>query len=203
MKHQIFVIHGGDTFDTYDMYLNFLKNWEIDFGRYLADKRDWKENVAAGLGSDFEVIRPDMPNKRNAQYSEWKIWFEKFIPHFEPEVVLVGHSLGGAFLAKYLSENKFPRTIKAVFLIAAVFDADMEGYPLASFTLPEKLDLQADKIYLYHSKDDPVVPFADLAKFQAKLHGAVARVFTDRGHFNQEELPELVEDIKNCFNESS
>ena len=196
MKKQIVVIHGGDTFESYEEYLKFIENWEIDFERYRLNKRDWKETIAEKIGSDFEVIRPKMPNERNAQYSEWKIWFEKFIGKLEFEVFLVGHSLGGSFLVKYLSENNSPKIIKAVFLIAAVFDKDIYGYGLASFSLPEKLDLQTDKIYLYHSKDDPVVSFSGLERFKKKLKGSAVREFTNRGHFNQEELPELLEDIK-------
>ncbi len=199
MRKQIIVIHGGDTFDTYEEYIKFLKEWQIDFEDYRNGQSDWKRTLGERLGDGFEVIMPNMPNKINAKYLEWKIWFEKFIPHFESEVVLVGHSLGGAFLAKYLSENKFPKRIRAVFLVAAVFDKDVEGYPLVSFSLPQNLDLQTDKIYLYHSKDDPVVPFADLDKYKKKLKKSMGREFNDRGHFNQEEFPELIQDIKNVF----
>src|SRR3989344_3659970 len=105
MKTQIVVIHGGDTFDTYEQYLSFLKNYKIDFERFRENKKDWKATLAEKLGENYEVISHSMPNKRNAKYIEWKIWFEKFIPFLNPEVILVGHSLGGAFLAKYFSEN--------------------------------------------------------------------------------------------------
>ena len=29
-KKQVVVIHGGDIFKTYDEYLDFLRNYEID-----------------------------------------------------------------------------------------------------------------------------------------------------------------------------
>ncbi|RJQ14631.1 hypothetical protein C4553_00995 [Candidatus Parcubacteria bacterium] len=202
MKKQVIVIHGGDSFNTYEQYLKFLRDWKINFESYCLGKKDWKATLGERLGPDFEVIQPNMPNKQNAKYLEWKIWFEKFIPFLEPEVTLIGHSLGGLFLAKYLFENKFPRKIKGVFLVAAVYDYEDEHSYLADFTLPKELSLfekQANKIFLYHSKDDNVVPFADFEKYQNELKGAVVRAFQDRGHFNQEELPEIVKDIKSLY----
>jgi predicted alpha/beta hydrolase family esterase len=198
MKKQVFVVHGGDTFATYDEYLSFLKNWQIDFERYREGKSDWKRNIASALGADYEVIFPEMPNKRNAKYIEWKIWFEKFIPHLDPQIILVGHSLGGTFLAKYLSENTLPKFISATFLVAACYDDKDSDYSLADFALPENLanfEKQSAKIFLYHSNDDFVVPFADLGKYQKVLPKATSRIFADRGHFNQETFPELIGDI--------
>ena len=194
-KKQVVVIHGGDTFKTYDEYLDFLRNYEIDIERYKSNKTDWKPWLREVLGEEYEVILPIMPNKTNAQFSEWKLWFEKFFPFLNDEVILAAHSLGGIFLAKYLSENKFPVKINGVFLVGAVYDKDCEGYPAVSFSLPEKLDLQTRQIYLYHSKDDPVVPFSALEQYKKALPNAQTRIFEDRKHLNQEQFPELVEDI--------
>lgn len=211
MKKQIIVIHGGDTFNTYKEYLSFLKSWQIDFKRYRAGKSDWKRNLGKTLGKDYEVILLDMPNKINAKYFEWKIWFQKFIPYIKSNPILIGHSLGGIFLAKYLSENKFPKKISAAFIIAAPYDDKNSDYSLADpvthpdgrygadFTLPKslkKFQQQAAKIFIYHSKDDSIVPFIDSEKYENSLENSVKRTFANRGHFNQENLPELIKDIK-------
>ena len=199
MKKQIVLIHGGDTFANYDEYLSFLNEFQIDFERYRAPSVNWKRTLGVALGNDYEIISPDMPDKNNAKYLEWKIWFEKFVPHLDPQVILIGHSLGGIFLAKYLSENTLPKSVLATFLVAACYDDKDSDYSLADFVLPDKLDnfaKQSSKIFLYHSSDDKVVPFSDLAKYQKALPNATTRTFTDRGHFNQETFPELVEDIK-------
>lgn len=195
MKKQVVVIHGGDTFETYEEYLDFLHKYEINIERYKTHKDDWKPWLREALGEAYEVIIPVMPNKFNAQFEEWKIWFEKIIPFLNDEVILVGHSLGGTFLAKYLSENNFPKKIKAVFLVSAVYDKDCEGYPLANFVLPEKLDLQTENIYLYHSNDDVVVPVSALQQFQTALPQSHVTIFENRNHINQEEFPELVSHI--------
>jgi predicted alpha/beta hydrolase family esterase len=199
MKQQVVVIHGGDTFDTYEQALDYIKNYQIDFDKFRADKQGWKRGLRQQLGNEFEVILPSMPNSLNAKFEEWKMWFEKLFPYLQDNVILVGHSLGGIFLAKYLSENKFPKKIKAVMLVAAVFDEDTARNSLASFTLPSKLDLQTEKVFLYHSKDDPVVPFSALSKYKQAFPNATERVFEDRGHFNQEQFPEIAGDIVKLF----
>ena len=195
MKKQIVVIHGGDTFETYEEYLSFLREYKIDIEKYKADKKRWRSWIRKELGRNYEVIIPEMPNDYNAKYEEWKLWFEKLFQFLNEEVILVGHSLGCAFLAKYLSENKFPKKIKGVFMVAGVYDKDCDGYGLVSFALPNKLDLQTENIYLYHSEDDPVVPLSALNKYKQALPKAHTKVFNDRGHFAIETFPEIVEDI--------
>ena len=200
MKKQVVVIHGGDTFETYEEYLNFLRSYKIDIERYKSNKSDWKPWLRQRLGGDYEVILPIMPNKTNAQFDEWKVWFKKLIPFLHDNVILIGHSLGGTFLAKYLSENRFEKKIKAVFLVGAVYDKDDDGYSVVSFSLPEKLNLQTVNTMIYHSKDDPVVPFSTLGQYKRSLPKAQTRIFEDRGHFNQERFPELAQDIFNLDN---
>lgn len=194
---QVVIIHGGDTFDTYDEYLKFLRGFEVSLED--ATRKGWKRTLGERLGDGYQAIPLKMPNEFNAKYLEWKIWFDKHVPFFEDAAVLVGHSLGGLFIAKYLSESEFPKRIAGVFLVAPPFDADDSEYSLADFGLPDDisgLSRQAGALFIYHSKDDPVVPFADMAKYSARLPRAILRAFGDRGHFNQEEFPEIVADIQ-------
>jgi predicted alpha/beta hydrolase family esterase len=197
MKQQVLIIGGGDTFMKYEEYLDSLRNFEIDLERFKSDKTDWKPWLRKNLGDEYEVVIPQMPNKNNAQYEEWKIVFEKILNKLNKEVVLIGHSLGGAFLSKYLTENKVDKEIKVVLLVAAVYEEDSNGKTLASFELPKSgINLQTEKIYLYHSKDDPVVLFSELSKYTSALPSAEVRVLEDKKHINQEEFPELLEDIR-------
>lgn len=191
---QVLVIHGGDSFATYEEYFQSLKDFELE----VRSGSGWKSNLAKDLGEDYEVLRPSMPNKESAKFEEWKIWFEKYIPYIRDEVILVGHSLGGSFLAKYLSENRLPSTILGTFLVAAPYDQD-DGRELVEFAAPSDLALleeQGGDLFLYHSTDDPVVNFSELAKYRTALPEAHIRTFEDRQHFNQEEFLEIVQDIK-------
>lgn len=200
MKKQIIAIHGGDTFETYKQYISSLKNFKIDFERMMS--KGWKDNLERGLGKEFEVVLPKMPNSLNAKYLEWKIWFEKIIPFFESKVVLVGHSLGGIFLAKYLSENKFPKKIIATFLVAVPYDDKNTNYSLADFKLKKDLSLlqnQSEKLFIYQSRDDDVVPFVDFEKYKKALPDANFREFKNKGHFSQKNFPEIIKEIRKVF----
>ncbi len=201
MKKQVIVIHGGDTFRNHEEYISFLKNFEIDAEYFDGlKKKGWKPTLDDRLGNDYEVVAPQMPCKGNAKYVEWKIWFDKLAPFFKDGIILVGHSMGGIFLAKYLSENKLPVKIAAVFIVAAPYDEEDSESSLADFILPKSLkpfSEQAEKIFIYHSKDDSTVPYKNSEKYKKALPRANLFSFEDRGHFNQEELPEIVRDIKN------
>ena len=199
MKRQIVVIHGGTTFNTRKEYISYLKNREVSIEKFKLQK-DWKDALEKELGEDFEVLAPQMPNKTNAHYEEWKIWFERMVPFLNNNVVFIGNSLGGIFLAKYLSENLFPNKIKATLLIAAPFDDKDMKESLTDFILPsslKKLTVQSGKIYLIYSEDDPVVPFNHLNKYKNNLPDAEIIIFTDRKHFTQETFSEIIKLIKN------
>ncbi|MEK7607523.1 MAG: alpha/beta hydrolase, partial [Patescibacteria group bacterium] len=134
----------------------------------------------------------------NAKYIEWKIWFDKIVPFIENGVIFIGHSLGGIFLAKYLSENKFPKKIRATMLVTAPHSEKFE-HSVADFVLPKKLkqfEKQGGEIFLYYSQDDQVVPFSNMKSYQKDLPKAHTQIFKDRGHFRQEEFPEIIEQIK-------
>ncbi|MDO8530284.1 MAG: alpha/beta fold hydrolase [bacterium] len=198
MKKQVVVIHGGRTFDTYEQYIWSLENREVDVEKFKFHK-SWREGLEQDLGADFEVFAPKMPNPNNAVYHEWKIWFERMADFLQDDVILIGHSLGGIFLAQYLSENIFTKKVKAVFLVAAPFDDVQAEEFLTSFQLPTSLEnfsAQAPNIYLVFSEDDTVVPFTEVAKYKNALPGAQIVAFKNRQHFNQESFFELVELIK-------
>lgn len=191
---QVIVIHGGDSFNTYEEYLNSLKNWPVKKDSFMP-KYDWKTTLQEKLGSEFEILQPRMPNKQNSKYSEWKIWFERMFPFMYEEVILVGHSLGAMFLVKYLADNTLPNKIFALHLVAAPHNKTAD---IGDFAVPEDLSnisKQVKDIYFYHSKDDPIVPFSELAVYQKALPNAESITFDNLGHLFQAEFPELIENL--------
>lgn len=193
MKQQILVIHGGNAFDSYEDYFKDLEKKELNPTKLRA--YGWKDNLQKDLGESFDVLLPQMPNSQNAKYAEWKIWFEKFFPYLENNLILIGHSLGGIFLSKYLSENDFPKEIKALILVAPPYNTP-KIHPLADFLITQPLDKvneQVNKIILFQSEDDKVVPFPNANHYKKALPSLDLRIFEDRGHFSDESFPEIIE----------
>ena len=158
--------------------------------------------MGAVLGGGFQVLVPAMPNKENAHYAEWKLWFEKVIPFMEDGVVLLGHSLGGIFLAKYLSENILPVGIRALILIAAPYSDEGMPESLGDFRLSgsvANIGKQVQDAYLLHSRDDMVVPFDHAQKYVNDLPQAKIMAFEGKGHINQPEFSELVELVQEIY----
>lgn len=195
MKKQIIVIHGGDSFKTHQEFLDFLKNLEVTLDDFRPHK-DWKTTLQDELGEKFDVLLPRMPNKSNAKFIEWKIWFERMFPFLNQEVILVGHSLGGMFLAKYLSGNDFPKKIKQLHLVAAPHNKTGD---IADLLLPKslnRLSKQVENTYFYYSRDDKIVPITEMKEYKKQLPKSKYIIFKNRGHFRQEKFPELVKVLK-------
>ncbi len=200
--NQIIFIHGWETFDDKEQYHDFLRDKKYD--PYKVKESRWRDSLEEKIWNNFEYFFPAMPAKQNADYEAWKIWFEKVLPYIHNDkLVLIWHSLGGIFLAKYLSENMFSKKIDQLHLVAPVFDdSGMIWEWVWSFELWEQelfsnISNMTEKIFLYHSRDDFVVPYDHSEKYLEYLPDADLISFEDRGHFLQAEFPELIENIKN------
>ncbi|OGF31936.1 hypothetical protein A2533_00670 [Candidatus Falkowbacteria bacterium RIFOXYD2_FULL_35_9] len=197
MKPQILLIHGGTTFKTRKAYLDFLKNLKVS----TEPRIRWRDGyLDKELGNKFEIIRPTMPLKENAQYEDWKIYFERYFPHIKSNVILIGTSLGGTFLAKYLSENKFPKKIKSVYLIAPPFDNTLPGEDLVNgFKLKSDLSMintNCKHVELFFSSSDEVVPLTHAKKYRKKLPNSEIIILDNiKGHFQVSKFPELIKKI--------
>lgn len=195
-KKQVIHIHGGEAWQSYEDYFDFLREYEIADPNEEPAKK-WRDSLVDDLGEDWKIIFPCMPSAWNAKYVEWKLWFEKYIPYMRDGVVFIGHSLGGVFLAKYLAEETLPCTVGSLHLVASPYGMHSKS-KRAEFELPESLEnieKQVTNIHLYHSKDDPLVDFGDFEKYVEALPTAHAHTFEDRGHFLTPEFPELVENV--------
>ncbi len=197
---QLIYIGGWNRFPDIDSLCKALETREYN---PFEEKKWWKDSLSQELKSTHQIIRPEMPIKQMASYKVWKIWFEKIFPYLNDEkLVLIWHSLWWNFLMKYLWENTFPKKIKQLHLVAAVVDgsdrpADKQYLWDFAFDVDTitKLENIAEEIFIYHSTDDPTVPYSHAEKIKAYLPNAKLITFTDRGHFSQPEFPELLENI--------
>jgi len=194
---QITIIHGGTTFASYDNYLQNLSTKTVAIDR-LVYKPKWKELLQEKLGPEYQVLLPSMPNGTNARYNEWKIWFDSLTSVITDDCILIGHSLGAIFLAKYLSENPFPRAIKATILIAAPH-SDEETEDLTDFKLSAVSELftaQAGRVVLFFGADDPVIAPSEIEKYRKDLPQAEFYVTSAPDHFVRSDFPELTTLLK-------
>ncbi len=194
---QVIVIHGGTTFEDYDDYTKYLATKPISLERF-AYKPMWKELLQEKLGHDYQVLLPSMPNKTNARYSEWEIWFKHLTELFTDDCILIGHSMGGIFLAKYLSKHKFPVKIKATILIAAPYE-DATEEDLTDFKLDAISALfvsQAGETTLFFGSDDPVIVMSEVEKYRHNLPDASFNIMSAPDHFMRAEFPELIQHIR-------
>jgi pimeloyl-ACP methyl ester carboxylesterase len=203
MKKQLVFIHGGEAYSNYDDFLYDLQNEDI--GDPLAERsKRWHQDLRNVLDEEYEVFKPSMPNSQNAKYLEWKIWFERHFQFLRDGVTLIGHSQGGMFLVKYLSENGTPFKVNTLFLLGAVYTVDSpindskeDGGDFAFDTSRVgELAIKIPKIYILHSKDDFVVPYEHALKYKEALPAAELVTFEDKNHFLIPEFPELIDLIK-------
>ena len=195
MAKQILFIHSGTTFEKEEDYIEFLKKRPIR----IESNPHWNETYINEQLDDFQIIKPKMPCKEKAKYEEWKIHFERHFPFLEDNLILIGFSLGGIFLSKYLSENKLPKKVLSTYLIAPPFDDTLPGEELSGgFELKENLELlEENNVKLLFSKDDDIVPLEHGKKYMEKLKKSKVIIYGSKnGHFLTPEFPELISMIK-------
>jgi predicted alpha/beta hydrolase family esterase len=190
-RRQICIIHGGTAYEDDAAFRRDLEAFSPSYERLLYAP-SWRSWLAEAL-PDSDILLPSMPNKQNAKYADWALYFDKILPFLNPDATLIGHSLGGIFLAKYFSEHPPRQKFAKIVLMAAPYD-DETGESLGDFKFENagKLAEVAGEIHLFYSKDDPVVPLSELAKYQQDLPQAEAHVFEDKQHFNMPEFPEIL-----------
>jgi len=177
-KGQVLFIHGGggEAFEGDEALVRSLRE---------------------ALRSDFGVEYPEMPDADAPEFGTWSARISRELSALGDGVILVGHSLGGSLLLKHLSEERVEEPIAGLFLIATPYWGAVD-WKVAEFelrenfpaTLPEDLP-----IFLYHSRDDEVVPFAHLALYAGRLPQASVREFDGRGHQLGDDLTEVAGDI--------
>ncbi len=168
MKKQVLFIQGGGE------------------GAYAVD-----EKLAAALqhvlGAEYNVVYPHMPDEGDPRYEPWAAQIAQEQAALDDRAIIVGHSVGGAVLLRHLSQAKIDKPVAGIFIIAAPY----WGAEDWQANLPAELP-----VFLYHSRDDGVVPFAHLAKFAKKFPQATIRELDGRGHQFNHDLSEVAKDIK-------
>ena len=157
------------------------------------------KHLRDGLGTAYNIISPNMPAPTKPSYERWKQELDKQFSKINSVPILIGHSLGGSVLLKYLSEQRHEIQIAGLFIIAAPYWGS-EDWKVEEFILRDNYAkyLPAEtKLYLYQSCDDEAVSIDHLRFYSTAIPNSIVRKLDGGGHTFKDGLTELVQDIKN------
>jgi uncharacterized protein len=156
------------------------------------------DSLKRALGPKYDVRFPQMPDESDPNVAYWKQKIASELSHTSGRVILVAHSVGGSILLRYLSEEKVEKPIVSLFLLAAP-SWDQDHWNFDDLKLPrdtvEKLAV-IPQIFIYHCRDDDVVPFTHLALQGAQIPQAVTCAIDSGGHQFGNDLTCVAMDIR-------
>lgn len=151
------------------------------------------------MANDVHTVAVEMPNSFYPQYAVWKKEFERF--DNTRDTILVGHSCGGGFLVRWLSENNI--NVNKVILVAPWMgirpDQEFDD-TFFDFEIDQNLANKTKSLTIINSSND-VSEIQDSVKLlKERLNNVNLIELKDKGHFTQkdlgtEEFPELLQQI--------
>lgn len=150
------------------------------------------------LGEDYKVLYPVVNEPNSPTYDNWKVLLDEQLNKLDETVILVGHSLGGSMLLKYLSEEKTDMRINGMFLVATP-QWSKDGWDVGEFAVQEDFSKhlpQVEVLYFYHCVNDPIVPFGHLDFYRKAFNNAIFRELSCKDHAFSNGLNELSADIR-------
>jgi predicted alpha/beta hydrolase family esterase len=148
----------------------------------------------------IETNIPEMPRPYEPNYRAWSEVFEQF--KISNETTLVGHSCGGGFLLRYLSEHPELKP-KRVILVAPWIDTEPyeleEGNDFFHFEIDPALTSRTE-LHVFISSDDDAPMIRTAEMIEHALPNTTWHRYTDKGHFTKgdlgtKEFPELLEEV--------
>ncbi len=151
------------------------------------------------LLNGIETQTPEMPGFYEPNYEKWKDLLDRLHP--DENTMLVGHSCGGGFLVRWLSENN--KKVGKVVLVAPWLDPESEIDPnFFKFNIDSNLVSKTTGLIVMYSTDDASTVLKSIEILRAKINDAQFKEFEGKGHFvlsslNTEKFPELLSILLN------
>lgn len=146
----------------------------------------------------YNCQTPEMPNGYEPNYAVWKETFENLKP--DENTTLVGHSCGGGFLVRWLSENN--TKVDKVILVAPWIDPEKNNIDPEFFTfeIDEHLKEKTNELTMIYSDNDYADVSMSVDVLKKKLKDVQLIELTGKGHFinssmGTNEFPELLAEI--------
>ncbi|MCX6755079.1 MAG: alpha/beta hydrolase [Candidatus Nomurabacteria bacterium] len=145
------------------------------------------------LLKDILAQTPEMPVAYNPEYNAWKEMLERF--PLDEETILIGHSCGGGFIVRYLSENNVK--VGKVVLVAPWIDPDkFLKTGMFDFNIDENIVSKTKGVTIFSSTDDMQEVQDSIKTLKEKIKGIKVVEFEKKGHFSYSdiglEFPELL-----------
>lgn len=141
---------------------------------------------------------PEIPDSFKPDYKLWKKEFERY--DLTSETILVGHSCGGGFIVRFLSENKNLKVGKVVLVAPWIDPFRDDTTDFFDFEIDSDLVNRTKGITIFDSDDDYDSIKESIRILQDKIPGIKNKKFHNYGHFTEKsmgklEFPELLESI--------
>ena len=137
---------------------------------------------------------PEFPEPYEPDYKAWKMVFDQF--HVDENTILIGHSCGGGFLVRWLSENNI--NVGQVILAAPWLDPDISlKNDMLRFEIDRDLVQKTAGVSVIVSTDDFPDIIASVDTIVATLPEVEYTQLTGLGHFTAQSMgrtdfPELL-----------
>lgn len=152
-------------------------------------------HLRSKLSHEYTIRFPTITQPASPTYEKFKKMFERTLPDISSPVVILGHSLGGSTVLKYLSEEHPPVNIEALLLLSTPFwKSDMKEYRLKD-NFQRSLDT-IPRVFIYHSRHDPFVPVEHLEYYRKAFSKAIVHLLEGKDHTFPNGLPVLIKDLK-------
>lgn len=174
-------------------------------GRPDSGFRPWLKKQLEKEG--YEVVVPALPDTGKPLIEKWVPCLQSVIRDPDENTVLVGHSLGGPAVLRYLETLPDGVHVGKTVLVAPVVDAIMGLSPEeTAFSKPwfetpidvEKVRRSAGKMIGFFSDDDHWVPI-ESGKIFKERYGATTIIEHHMGHYSEEsgvsEVPTILKAI--------
>lgn len=194
MKNAI-IFHGRPDKDEY-----------YDLGYPAQSNGHWIPWLQKQLqAKDIFTQTPEVPMSFRPNYKTWKKEFERF--DIGPETILVGHSCGGGFLVRWLSENKNIKVGKVVLVAPWINPEDnpaSETGDFFHFEIDPNIVTRVNGLVMFLSDDDEGTIQTTAKILKDKIAGLKVKDFQGYGHFTEGSMkttkfPELLEE---CLTEN-
>lgn len=174
------------------------KSEYLDVNRPAASNDHWLPWIQRQLLlKGIEAQTPEMPGFYRPNYEKWTEMLERF--DLNKNTMLVGHSCGGGFIARYLSENNV--RVGKVVLVAPWLDPEHTiNKNFFKFEIDTNLVSKTSGIVIMYSTDDQSDVLKSIDILKSKLKNAKFQEFSRKGHFvlsslKTQKFPELLANL--------